>query len=523
MARRNGSKSMDVIDHEHVQKPRAVRIAFYTRISTDETLQKYSLDAQRDRLEAAARSQYGDDWTLYKIYRDQESGTHMRRPGLAEMLADAQARSFDALLVYRVDRLSRKLRQLAQMVDDLTEWGVALKSITEPFDSGNLAGMMMLQMLGVFAQFEHGTIVERTKVGMEKKARTGAWVGGAVPYGYRMQPDKKTLVAFDDEAFIVRRIFSRYATGAVGVRTIRDELTRDGHWKRTGRPWDARTLLHMLRNPVYVGKIRWKTELHDGIHEPLVEQSVFDRVGEVLKERAEELKGRQWHTGSERIATGIIFCALCGRHMVGVSGNKDGRKIPYYVCNGRLSKSGCTMAYIRADQLEAQIIADFKDLFRSEEMVERVWKEASRLLESERPELAVEATKIEGDLAKAQEQLDRYFRAFEDGTMDPEACRSRVEEINAHVAALTARRATVTKRLTQLAMPALDLAEVAGLMDDFERVFESGLNAQKKHLLHRLVKEVRVQDRETAEVWYAFPQPVVRGDRTVDSHIWLLR
>ena len=70
-------------------------------------------------------------------------------------------------------------------------------------------------------------------------------------------------------------------------------------------------------------------------------------------------------------------------------------------------------------------------------------------------------------------------------------------------------------------MPALDLAEVAGLMNDFERVFKSGFNAQKKHLLHRLVKEVRVQSRDTAEVWYAFPQPVVRGDRTADSHIWL--
>jgi hypothetical protein len=64
-----------------------------------------------------------------------------------------------------------------------------------------------------------------------------------------------------------------------------------------------------------------------------------------------------------------------------------------------------------------------------------------------------------------------------------------------------------------------DLAEVAGLMDDFERVFESGLNAQKKHLLHRLVKEARVQDRGTAEVWYSFPRPAVPDPRTVDSHI----
>ena len=72
-------------------------------------------------------------------------------------------------------------------------------------------------------------------------------------------------------------------------------------------------------------------------------------------------------------------------------------------------------------------------------------------------------------------------------------------------------------------MPALDLAVVAGLMDDFERVFESHPNAQRKHLLHRLVKEVRVQDRETAEVWYSFPRPAAANERTAHSHIWLLR
>jgi site-specific DNA recombinase len=499
------------------------RIAFYTRISTDETLQKYSLEAQRDRLEAAARAQYGDDWTLFKMYRDQESGTHMRRPGLAEMLVDAQARSFDVLLVYRVDRLSRKLRQLAQMVDDLTEWGVALKSITEPFDSGNLAGMMMLQMLGVFAQFEHGTIVERTKVGMEKKARTGAWVGGAVPYGYRLQPDKKTLVQDDDEAFIVRRIFARYSTGAVGVRSLRDELTRDGHWKRTGKPWDARTLLHMLRNPVYVGKIRWKTELHEGIHEGIVDLETFNRAGAVLKERAEELKGRQWHTGSERIATGIIFCALCGRHMVGVSGNKDGRKIPYYVCNGRLSKSGCRMDYIRADLLEGQIIADFQELFRARDMVERVWAAAGRLIAAERPELEAERGKIGRDLDRAEEQLERYFRAFEDGSMDPKACAPRVDALRCQIDALRGRREQITAQLERLNLPPLDLEEVARLLEDFYRRFESDSNPERKHLLHKLVKEVRVQSKSTAEVWYSFPRPPAPEGRFVDSHIWLLR
>ena len=167
------------------------RVAFYTRISTDEDHQKYSLDAQKDRLEAFCKSQYGDDWTLFKLYRDTESGTHMNRPGLEEMLFDADARAFDVLLVFRVDRLSRKVRELAQMVDELTKVGVILKSITEPFDTSNAAGKMMLQMLVVFAAFEHATIVERTRLGLERKAKTGSYVGGKVPYGSRLDDDQR--------------------------------------------------------------------------------------------------------------------------------------------------------------------------------------------------------------------------------------------------------------------------------------------------------------------------------------------
>ncbi|MEO8501290.1 MAG: recombinase family protein, partial [Vicinamibacteria bacterium] len=86
------------------------RVAFYTRISTDEDKQKYSLDAQRDRLEAFCKGVYGDTgYTLVEVFRDTESGAHLNRPALTRMLADAEAGRFDELIVFRVDRLSRKL------------------------------------------------------------------------------------------------------------------------------------------------------------------------------------------------------------------------------------------------------------------------------------------------------------------------------------------------------------------------------------------------------------------------------
>ncbi len=504
------------------------RIAFYTRISTDEDHQKYSLDAQRDRLESYARAQYGEEWTLFKVYRDQDSGTHMRRTGLVEMLADAKAHSFDVLLVYRVDRLSRKLRQLAQMIDDMTEWGVALKSITEPFDSGNLAGMMMLQMLGVFAQFEHGTIVERTKVGMEKKARTGLWVGGPIPYGYRLDPELKALVPCEDEAVVVRKIFTTYAVGREGVGSLCAQLTAMGHRKRSGKPWDRRTLLHMLRNPIYAGKIRWRTALHVGTHAAIVPEELFDRASAVLQERSDDLKGRQWNNGSERLLTGITYCARCGGGMVGVSTRRNGKKINYYACLTRERVKRCDQDYMRADALEALVIRDVKTLLRDDAFVDRVWAETNRRLEEQRPDIDQELVVVTAEVVRVQERIDRYVEAFEAGSLDATAFGANVQALRDQLRQLEATRGDLEAQAVNLRLPALDRAHILALLDNFEEVFESGTNPQRKHLLHQMVKEVRVHGRTSVEITYFVPQPdpggsPVRTQPQMAPHIGLER
>src|SRR5438093_88798 len=101
------------------------------------------------------------------------------RPALS--LADARAKRYDMLLVYRVDRLCRSVRALAQLLEELDQAGVSFRSATEPFDTGDAAGRMMVQMLGVFAEFERATLVDRVIAGMERKAARGEWLGGHAP------------------------------------------------------------------------------------------------------------------------------------------------------------------------------------------------------------------------------------------------------------------------------------------------------------------------------------------------------
>jgi site-specific DNA recombinase len=147
------------------------RRCIYTRISTDEENQPTSLHSQRERLEAFSKAQ--EAWRIVAHQEDRATGTKLERPGLQAALDLARNGRIDLLLVYRVDRLSRKVRQLAQLAEELDTYDVTLRSATEPFDTGSAAGRMMLQMLAVFAEFEHATIVDRVSAGIERRAKEG--------------------------------------------------------------------------------------------------------------------------------------------------------------------------------------------------------------------------------------------------------------------------------------------------------------------------------------------------------------
>ena len=199
-------------------EPATVRVATYARISTDEERQPNSLEAQKERLEAFVQSQAA--WQIERRYEDQFTGTVIDRPALTRVLRDAKLGRFDLLLVYRVDRLARSIRGLAQVIDELSQAGITFRSATEPFDTGTPAGRMMVQMLGVFAEFERAMIVERILAGQERKAARGGWCGGRRPFGYDVAPDRNHLQRNSSEAPLVPEIFDLYAKRTLGSAAI---------------------------------------------------------------------------------------------------------------------------------------------------------------------------------------------------------------------------------------------------------------------------------------------------------------
>lgn len=191
--------------------------------------------------------------------------------------------------------------------------------------------------------------------------------------------------------------------------------------------------------------------------------------------------------------------------MFGGGGQKNGRYIPYYVCSKRFNDHDCTQDYVRAELLESAIVQDIKAMFRDEDFMGRVWAEANRRLGAEKPDVEKEIKRVEAEAAKVRASIDRYFEAFEAGTLKAELCNQKVADLNGRVEQLDAEKRELDARRERMELPAIDREMLAALVDNFEQVLAEGANAQKKDLLRRMVKKVLIHDRRTVEVWYGLP------------------
>ena len=146
------------------------------------------------------------------------------------------------LLVHRVDRFSHSLRDLTTLLDDLDDAGVVFRSATEPFDTADLVGRMLVQMLGAFAEFEQGTIIDRVIAGMERKAAKGLWTSGVRPPGYLIDRTTADIVPVPAERPTIETIFNLYTIDRLGTQSIATLLNERGMRTRLGRPWSQHTV-----------------------------------------------------------------------------------------------------------------------------------------------------------------------------------------------------------------------------------------------------------------------------------------
>ena len=176
------------------------------------------------------------------------------RGGYQEMMEYVRDEESDikGVIVYKSDRIHRKLKNLLFMIEDVLEpVGIAYIRVVEHFNTAESQGMLFLQMLGSFAEFERKVINERTKAGRVKKGENRRYCGGKVPYGYRLiQGDN--LVIDEDEAIVVREIYGLKMEGK-SLQAISDILNDRGYRTRSGGSWNKQNVRYVLRNRMYCG------------------------------------------------------------------------------------------------------------------------------------------------------------------------------------------------------------------------------------------------------------------------------
>lgn len=350
-----------------------IRCVVYTRKSSDEGLEQAfnSLDAQREAGMAYIASQKHEGWVFVPTHYDDGgySGGSTDRPALQQLLADIAAGKIDIIVVYKVDRLSRSLGDFAQMMSLFDKHNVSFVSVTQQFNTTTSMGRLTLNILLSFAQFEREVTGERIRDKFAASKKKGMWMGGVPPLGYVIQ--ERQLIIEPKEAELVRQIFSRYMA-CHSLQQVAQTLQEEGHtnkrWQTASGEWrggnkiGASQLNKILRNVIYIGRVRHGQETYPGEHQPIVDEALWRQVQDSIQGR--ETAGRhRWHSsyllkGKLKTHEGHCMSPSSAYKESPHGQEKVKRQVRYYVSRKALTEGykTCDIKTINADILEALVI-----------------------------------------------------------------------------------------------------------------------------------------------------------------------
>lgn len=268
-----------------------MRCAIYTRKSSAEGLDAEftSLDNQREYCSAYISSQRGEGWEELPARYDDGgfSGGNLNRPALSQLRADIADGRVGMVVVYKIDRLSRSLRDFANLVAEFESHRVTFVSVTQSFNTATAMGRLTLNMLLSFAQFEREMTSERLREFFQTAIRRGRWITGKRPFGYQIVDGRLAIDPF--EANVVRWIYKTYVRHK-SIRRVRDEAIRRGFRNRNGTQFTDVIVHRLLRNRVYRGERRGHQEQ---LHEPIVSEHLWQQAAQILIDGRAGRRGRK--------------------------------------------------------------------------------------------------------------------------------------------------------------------------------------------------------------------------------------
>jgi len=307
------------------------------------------------------------------------------RPAINEMIEDVKKGHIKNVLVFKIDRLTRSVVDLINLVDLFNNYDCAFNSLSESIDTQSATGRMFIKILGIFAEFERENISERVRLGFERKVREGySLCANVVSYGYDRKKGEKIQTINEKEAVIVKEIYKMFVENHMSYHYISKELNGRNIPTKTNSSWQAKTINDILTNCTYKGYVRYsrmdKKRYFEvkGHHKPIISEELYNETQSLINKRAVKIHKKTPKENS--YFAGIIYCGMCGAKMTthgAYKKDEQGNDISHvsYVCPNRRIDN-CTAVSARQPKIEiafTQYINNFED-FNTIDEIQQVAK-----------------------------------------------------------------------------------------------------------------------------------------------------
>ena len=413
--------------------------AAYMRYSSEGQRGSCSIELQREAILKHAGLK-----TIREYVDEARTGrTAVGRDALQQLMADVESGRVSVVYVYKYDRFSRHLATAAAMIEQVQdEFGVEVISATEPKEE------LVRNIMLCVGQDYSRVLGQRCRAGMQERFKQGGFTGGCPPLGYRVVDDGelKRLAIDEEEAAVVRQLFTLYADNGTGLYTLAKTLNAKGLRTRKKTLYSATSISKILRNPIYVGRRTWgkrrgrlnrATGRATTVETPeativderpelrILDEALWKKVQRRLKSRSHI--GVRKHLGKVSAFTSLITCGVCGSRVFTKKTARSQGAQRYLTCGRRLryGKDTCgNSKFYREERLMARVQETFRLLFDSvEELIEPILAETRALVENNQSALKTakaQAARLEGEierlsaLAADAETPDAAGRAFKE-------------------------------------------------------------------------------------------------------------
>jgi len=469
----------------------------YVRVSTEEQAQEgYSIRAQEQKLKDFARIK---DWSIYKIYADEGiSGKDITgRPAINEMIADIQSGHVKNVVVYKIDRLTRSTADLIYLVDLFNQYGCAFNSLSESIDTQTASGRMFLKIIGIFAEFERENIIERVKLGLEKKVKEGySLCSRTASYGYTREDGEKIQTINEAEAQVVKDVFDMYVNKGMSLMAIAKHMNILKVPTKENAAWNCTTVRRILTNANLIGNVRHHITdgtadfEYDGLHEAIVSEELFDEAQKILAKNKKVSKTKK--PREENYFSGFLMCEKCGKKLLthGIYKKaEDGSKsyIGGYLCPNRQFKA-CDATGMSHNKVE-KAFQDYIDQISTFNVSDKIeLQEQERQRQDQLTQITAYQEKLRQLDTKEREIMNKYVDneiEFEDYT----SMKNRIRN----------DKQFVQSELDKLQMPEPDEATVCreDIVSDLKENWQNLNKSEKRQFLTKFVQKiVSVNERE---------------------------